>query len=92
MEETEMGMPDYIRAKRGMPAHLKTNIGRPGRIRQEPEDLTPEERIERAEKDIDWHKGSLTDLRDKYEKLNSEYFRLVNFVNALAEQVSKLER
>jgi hypothetical protein len=67
-----MGMPDYLRAARGKPSYLKAGTGKPGRIREPLEDLTPEERIERAEKDIDWHKGSLTELRNKYDKLNSE--------------------
>jgi hypothetical protein len=44
-------------------------MGRPGRIRETPEDLTPEERRDEAEKDIDYHKTSLVELRDKYEKL-----------------------
>jgi hypothetical protein len=29
---------------------------------------------------------------ERYEKLEREYYRLVNFVNALAEQVSQLRR
>ena len=76
----------------GKPDILKARSGKPGRLREPLEDLTAEERIERAEKDIDGHKGSLTDLRDKYEKLNSEYFRLVNFVNELATVVSSLKK
>ena len=62
-------MPDYIRASKGKPTHLKSTMGRPGRIRETPEDLTPEERRDEAEKDIDYHKTSLVELRDKYEKL-----------------------
>jgi predicted nuclease with TOPRIM domain len=75
-----------------MPAALKAKAGMPGWIRETPEDLTPEERLDHVEADIDWHKGSMTDMRDRLEKLEREYSRLVNFANALAEQVSKLKR